>query len=131
MNGRRTDAWTHADAIVKIPQELNLRQPRASNDDTLLGEVRCGASGMSGDLKITCVAWCSVLACYMVVLLECHRRFPRPLHKPSARQAEEWRDAAKALGAAKTHIDRNAAHALGQKRFNRFMDQVASAISDL
>ena len=28
-------------------------------------------------------------------------------------------------------IDRNAAHALGQKRFNRFMDQVASAISDL
>ena len=29
------------------------------------------------------------LACYMVVLLECNRRFPRPLHQPSARQAEE------------------------------------------
>ena len=114
----RTDAWTHHDAIVKIPQELNRRQPRASNDDTLLGEVRCGASGMEGRLKITCVAWCSVLACYMVVLLECNRRFPRPLHKPSARQAEEWRDAAKALGAAKTHSDRKAAHAANPVKYD-------------
>ena len=116
--GRTTDAWTHHDAIVRIPPELNRRQPRLSDEDTLLGEVRCGASGMSGHLKITCVAWCSVLACYMVVLLECNRRFPRPLHKPSARQAEEWRDAAKALGAAKTHSDRKAAHAANPVKYD-------------
>ena len=29
----------------------------------------------------------------MVVLLECNRRFPLPLHAPSARQAGEWRTA--------------------------------------
>ena len=54
-----TDAWTHHDAIVSIPPELNRRQPRVSDYDTLLGEVRCGA-WQSGQLKITCVAWCSV-----------------------------------------------------------------------
>ena len=98
--GGGSDAWTHHDAILSVPAELNRRQPRVSDDDTLLGEVRCGASNMQGRLKITCVAWCSVLACYMVILLECNRRFPRPLHAPSARQAKEWRDAAKALAAA-------------------------------
>jgi hypothetical protein len=112
------DAWTHHDAILSIPPELNRRQPRVSDDDTLLGEVRCGASGMSGHLKITCVAWCSVLACYMVVLLECNRRFPRPLHKPSARRAEEWRDAAKALGAAEGKRGRRAAHAANPVKFD-------------
>ena len=116
--GRTTDAWTHHDAIVRIPPELNRRQPRLSDEDTLLGEVRCGASGMNGQLKITCVAWCSVLACYMVVLLECNRRFPRALHKPSARQATEWRAAARALGAAKTDSDRNAAHAANPVKYD-------------
>jgi len=117
FSGRRQDAWTHHDAIISVPLALNRRQPRVSDDDTLLGEVRCGASNMQGRLKITCVAWCSVLACYMVVLLECNRRFPRPLHKPSARQAEEWRDAAKALGAAKTQSDRKAAQSANPVKF--------------
>jgi hypothetical protein len=117
--GCKPDAWVHHDAIVSIPRALNRRQPRVPDDETLLGEVRCGASGMNGNLKITCVAWCSVLACYMVVLLECHRRFPRPLHKPSARQAEEWRDAAKALGAAEGQRGQNAAHAANPVKFDR------------
>ena len=54
----------------------------------------------------------------MVVLLECNRRFPRPLHKPSARQAEEWRDAAKALGDAKTKRDREAAQSANPVKFD-------------
>ena len=73
---------------------------------------------MSGQLKITCVAWCSVLACYMVVLLECNRRFPRALHAPSARQAAEWRAAAKALGAAEGHMSRKEARAANPVKYD-------------
>ena len=54
----------------------------------------------------------------MVVLLECNRRFPRALHKPSARQAAEWRDAAKTLGAAKNRGDLNAAHAANPVKYD-------------